>query len=157
MSTTRQNKETEPTGQPMPCVESRAHFTSFHVLWALLLANIGKVLILGIPAVGTATFGAFWLFSRASISDVQKLQERTDKEMNALREQTNKALQEHRDRTDSAIKRTNKAIQELRVALRDLRINIRKDISELLKEALDPLRERIRRNEQTLDAYRKKE
>ena len=138
-------------------VTSSGNVTSLQIIWALMLTNFGKALLLGIPAVGSATFGAFWLFSRASISDVQKLQDRADKEMNALREQTQKALQEHRDRTDNAIKRTNRAIQDLRVGLSDLRIQIRKDVGDLLKEAIEPLKERIRRNEQTLDAYRKKE
>lgn len=156
MKTSHETQEMDSIASSERCTEHRTHVTSIQVFGALLLANFGKVLILGLPAVGTAAFGTFWLFSRASIFDVQKLQERTDKEMNALREQTQKVLQEQRDRTDRAIKRTNQAIQDLRVGLSDLRVQIRKDVGDLLKEAIEPLKERIRRNEQMLDATKKR-
>ncbi|MCB9639076.1 MAG: hypothetical protein H6727_09305 [Myxococcales bacterium] len=148
-------------------VSSSGEHNHFDLLWALLFTRTGKAVLVALPSLALVLGGLMFLSSRAASSEVLKLQ-------NALvlqKSQTEKAIQEHREKIHLALRlyedkvnqtlrvyedKTNKAIQDLRVGLRELRINLRADIKEALKDALEPIKERIQRNERMIEDARKR-
>lgn len=143
-------------------ISASGEHSNINILWALLFTKAGKSLVLAIPSLAAVLVGAIWLFSRASAADVTKLQN----DLVIAKAQTDTALQEHKAKLHDALRlyeekvnqtlkgyedKTNKAIQDLRVGLRELRIHLRADIKEALKDALEPVKERIQRNERMIE------
>ncbi len=143
-------------------ISASGEHSNINILWALLFTKAGKSLVLAIPSIAAVLVGAIWLFSRASAADVTKLQN----DLVVAKAQTDTALQEHKAKMHDALRlyeekvnqtlkgyedKTNKAIQDLRVGLRELRIHLRADIKEALKDALEPVKERIQRNERMIE------